>query len=479
MESLSETPWDLVIEGTGLKHSLLALALSRSDKKILHVDPNEYYGDEEAAFSLQEVEAWVKNLPGASFSNASIWTAPDDTTKSKLGFSRAYNLTLSPQIIYTRSRLISTLVSSKVYKQLEFQAVGNWFLYDEGALKRLPSSREDIFQDNSIDNRAKRSLMKFLKFVVDYENQPEVWQSHAEKGLSQFLAEEFKFPEKLQTLMGALTLSLESLERTMVDYALPRIQRHLTSIGVFGPGFGAVVPKWGGGAEIAQVGCRACAVGGGVYVLGTGIQDVKIVEAESITSHEVELSNAEVIKTNFITRVSNGISPDGLRAAKIMAVVSSSLTTLFTSTVEGSPIPAVSVVVFPAKIISTAEAPQPYPVYIMAHSSETGECPAGQCVLYVTTLLPNSSDSESGKTILNKILSTFLSNLESAETELLYSVYYEQQGTKGQLDLAFNDQVLEDVETEWRRIVSEDGETRFMVFEERNTMGDDDEGEEF
>ncbi|KAM3075415.1 Rab proteins geranylgeranyltransferase component A [Clarireedia jacksonii] len=321
--------------------------------------------------------------------------------------------------------------------------------------------------------------MKFLKFVVDYENQPEVWQSHAEKGLSQFLAEEFKFPEKLQTLMGALTLSLESLERTMVDYALPRIQRHLTSIGVFGPGFGAVVPKWGGGAEIAQVGCRACAVGGGVYVLGTGIQDVKIVEAESITSHEVELSNAEVIKTNFITRVSNGISPDGLRAAKIMAVVSSSLTTLFTSTVEGSPIPAVSVVVFPAKIISTAEAPQPYPVYIMAHSSETGECPAGQCVLYVTTLLPNSSDSESGKTILNKILSTFLSNLESAETELLYSVYYEQQGTKGQLDLAFNDQVLEDVETEWRRIVSEDGETRFMVFEERNTMGDDDEGEEF
>ncbi|PQE07218.1 rab s geranylgeranyltransferase component A protein [Rutstroemia sp. NJR-2017a BVV2] len=454
-------------------------ALSRSDKKILHVDPNEYYGDEEAAFSLQEVETWVKNSRSASFSNASIWTASDDTTKSKLGFSRAYNLTLSPQIIYTRSRLISTLVSSKVYKQLEFQAVGNWFLHDDGALKRLPSGREDIFQDNSIDNRAKRSLMKFLKFVVDYENQLDVWQSRAETGLSQFLAEEFKFPEKLQTLMGALTLSPESLEHTRVDYALPRIQRHLTSIGVFGPGFGAVVPKWGGGAEVAQVGCRACAVGGGVYVLGTGIQQVRNVEAESITSHEVELSNAEVVKTKFITRVANEMSPEALRVAKTMAVVSSPLSTLFVSTVEGSPIPAVSVVVFPANTISTPEAPQPYPVYIMVHSSETGECPAGQCVLYATTLLPNSSDTEVGKAILNKVLSTFLNTFENTEAELLYSVYYEQHGTKEQLDLAFNDGVIEDVEAEWRRIVGEDEESPFMVFEERNTMGDDDEGEDF
>lgn len=270
-------------------------------------------------------------------------------------------------------------MSSKVYKQLEFQAVGNWFLYDNAALKRLPSSREDIFQDNSIDNRAKRSLMKFLKFVVDYENQADVWKSHAEKGLSQFLAEDFKFPPKLQTLMGALTMSLENVEHTRVDYALGRIQRHLTSIGVFGPGFGAVVPKWGGGAEVAQVGCRACAVGGGVYVLSTGIQQVRTIEAESVTSHEVELSNGEVVKTKFITRVMNEVSPDTLRVAKIVAVLSSPLASLFASTVEGSPIPAVSVIVFPANTISTPEVPQPYPVYIMSHSSETGECPAGQC----------------------------------------------------------------------------------------------------
>ncbi|CAD6444438.1 d4c1c87a-24e0-47c3-80f3-5f77ab644d86 [Sclerotinia trifoliorum] len=481
MESLSETQWDLVIEGTGLKHSLLALAFSRSNKKILHVDNNEYYGDEEAAFSLQEIDTWVKHSVSqnstSSFSNASA--AYDSAHKEKLSFSRAYNLTLSPQIIYTRSPLLSTLVSSKVYKQLEFQAAGSWFLYGDAALKRLPSGREDIFQDDSIDNRAKRSLMKFLKFVVDYENQLDVWQEKAEMGLSQFLADDFKLPRNLQVLIGALTLSLDTLEGTKVGYALPRIQRHLTSIGVFGPGFGAVVPKWGGGAEIAQVACRAGAVGGGVYVLGTGIRDEKCIQDDCTTTHEVHLSNDEKVKARYITRIDRDAPPGAIRVAKTMAIVSSSLGNLFTSTVEGSPVSAVSVIVFPATTISTSDFSQDYPVYIMAHSSETGECPAGQCILYATTLLPDSSTTQTGKFLLEEVISKFLGTKEGADGQVLYNVYYEQQGTKEKLDLAFNDQVLKDVEEEWKRISEWDEESPFMVFEERNGMGDDDDGAEY
>ncbi|QSZ36543.1 hypothetical protein DSL72_006423 [Monilinia vaccinii-corymbosi] len=474
MESLSETQWDLVIEGTGLKHSLLALALSRSNKKILHVDGNEYYGDEEAAFSLQEADAWVKRSHSQNtFSNASATYNP--SLKEKLGFSRAYNLTLSPQIIYTRSPLLSTLVSSKVYKQLEFQAVGSWFSYDDAALRRLPAGREEIFQDNSIDNREKRSLMKFLKFVVDYENQVDVWQDKAEMGLSQFLADDFKLPKNLQTLIGALTLSLDTLEVTKVRYALPRIQRHLTSIGVFGPGFGAVVPKWGGGAEIAQVACRAGAVGGGVYVLGTGIRDAKCIEDEGFTIHEIDLSNGEKVKTRYVTRTSNDASPDAIQLAKAITIVSSPLGSLFTSTVEGSPTSAVAMVVFPAKAISASDVTQDFPVYIMAHSSETGECPAGQCILYTTTLIPESSTMQTGKLLLEKVISKFLETTEGNGGQVLYSVYYEQQGCKDKLDLAFNDQALKDVEEEWKRVSGE--ETPFMVFEERNGTGDDESGE--
>lgn len=312
----------------------------------------------------------------SSFRNASIWkddTAEDDT--AKLSFSRAYTLTLSPQIIYTKSKLLSQLVSSKVYRQLEFQAVGNWWIYDNQTLRRLPNGREDIFQDKSIDNKSKRGLMKFLKFVIDFENQPQLWEEHADAGLGAFLAQQFQLPESLQGVMTALTLSLRSPLDTPVKWALPRIARHLTSIGVFAPGFGAVIPKWGGGSEIAQVACRAGAVGGGIYILGTGIQSDVIDEDSKDTV--VTLSNGEVVKTQRLVS-DNAQGESSVAVSRIVAVVSSKLTSLYKSTVEGAPLSAVTVITYPPGSVTTSDYTQVHPIYIMAHSNETGECPVDQ-----------------------------------------------------------------------------------------------------
>ncbi len=299
-----------------------------------------------------------------------------------LSFSRAYTLTLSPQIIYTKSKLLAQLVSSKVYRQLEFQAVGNWWILggqDGTSLKHLPNGREDIFQDKSIDNRAKRNLMKFLKFVVDYENQPEVWQAQGDSVLAGFLFSQFQLPPDLQTVIAALTLSLDSPDKTLVKWALPRISRHLSSLGVFGPGFGAVVPKWGGGAEITQVACRAGAVGGGVYVLGTGVKTFEVLTDATEPSTQVHLSNGEIVTTRQLVQASEASLLDARLVSKIIAVVSSPLEFLFKNSVEGSPLSAVSVVVLPPNTITVDDSPQTNPVYIMVHSSETGGCPNGQC----------------------------------------------------------------------------------------------------
>lgn len=315
-----------------------------------------------------------------TFSNATLWKAEAESDGStQLSFSRAYTLTLSPQIIYAKSNLLTHLVSSKVYRQLEFQAVGNWWIYEQGSLKRLPNGREDIFQDKSIDNRAKRSLMKFLKFVVNYENQAETWEPHADSNLQDFLSAQFQFPPRLQTVITALTLSLDPPNHTTVRWALPRIARHLTSIGVFGPGFGAVFPKWGGGAEIAQVACRAGAVGGGVYVLGTGVRDTIPTEPrpEDEATLCVSLTNGERVRTKrFVS--SSDLCTSGEFASKMIAIVSSPLEQIFTSSVEGAPLSAVSVIVFPSNSLDSENLTQAYPIYIMLHSSETGECPAGQ-----------------------------------------------------------------------------------------------------
>lgn len=338
--------------------------------------------------SPQIVRAKADKLADGSFRNASLWKAEDG-----LSFSRAYTLTLSPQIIYTKSKLLSQLVSSKVYRQLEFQAVGNWWIYDENTLRRLPNGREDIFQDKSIDNRSKRGLMKFLKFVIDFENQLDLWEAHADEGLGGFLLTKFQLPPSLQSVITALTLSLQSPENTPVKWALPRIARHLTSIGVFGPGFGAVIPKWGGGAEIAQVACRAGAVGGGVYILGTGVQSHEAVDGENPTV-SVTLANGEVVTTKRLIGEDKR-NEKSFTVSRTIVVVSSPLTSLFKSTVEGAPLSAVSVIALPPGSISVDDTAQPHPIYIMAHSNETGECPAGQCkplqLPFCYSLLPSIS----------------------------------------------------------------------------------------
>jgi RAB protein geranylgeranyltransferase component A len=42
-------------------------ALSRSGKKILHVDKNTYYGGSEAAFSLEEAQEWADSVNQGMF----------------------------------------------------------------------------------------------------------------------------------------------------------------------------------------------------------------------------------------------------------------------------------------------------------------------------------------------------------------------------------------------------------------------------
>src|SRR5699024_5971816 len=108
------------------------------------------------------------------------------------------------------------------------------------------------------------------------------------------------------------------------------------SMGYFGPGFAAVYPKWGGGSEIAQVACRAGAVGGAVYMLGTGVKSVRQEDAEA--ELEIELSNGVTVKSRALVRGDEAEEPTET-VARLVAVVDSPLTSLFEAVVEGSPTP--------------------------------------------------------------------------------------------------------------------------------------------
>ncbi|KAJ8121308.1 hypothetical protein ONZ43_g2206 [Nemania bipapillata] len=496
MDSLGEETWDTVICGTGLSQSLLALALSRSKKRILHLDPNDFYGEHEAALSLQEADSWARahaspgnilqlenqptpskqdpdkliaqvsdaadrsseepnlvdaaksatvdilsGIDGNIFRNAHVWKHPNAEAQG-LSFPRAYSLALAPQIIHTKSRLLSQLVLSKAYRQIEFLAVGSFFIYSTvgsvpGArLARIPSSREDVFSAQSIPARSKRKLMKFLKFVIDYdsdEHKP-IWQEKADQPLSAYLVDEFNLDKNLGDSILALTLCLDG--NVTVKDGLATVHRHLTSIGLFGPGFCAVYPKWGGMSEIAQT-CSA-------------------------TSQAI---------------------------ARLVAIIDSPLQSLFETLAEGAPTPAVAMVAFPSGSLSDDSQPSSgVPVYAFVHSSDTGECPSGQSVVYLTmqaTPLSSHALDSALIALLQAVMPT---------AAILYKLYYEQAITarnssvtsqsgaivfefpSPSLGLAYDDESLDAVKEAWRLVMKDEAsDDSFMQFEDREGLGDDDD----
>lgn len=359
-------------------------------------------------------------MPPASqaslFRNA-IVTKHSSSNASKLGYPRAYSISLSPQLIYTRSNLLPALVSSKIYRQLEFLAVGSWWIYEgdtehqaihnsrslphelkQSRLSKIPGSRENVFQDKSLDLRSTRSLMKFLKLAADEEAHASILDEWGQESFPTFLTSQFKMPPQLQTALLALASSLDPPSKTLTLDALPRIHRHLTSIGLFGPGFGAVIPKWGGLAEVSQVACRAGAVGGGVYVLKKGVESIQ----HSDPCHEAQgeplilnLQGGEQIKTHWIIGTNFDLPQEIPKASNYQigsisrsaTIISSNLSSLFPIPSEGAQAPAGAIIVLAGgslPVPSSLPITEVPPIYLIVHSSDTGECPKGQCQFLVT-----------------------------------------------------------------------------------------------
>ena len=261
-------------------------------------------------------------------------------------------------------------------------------------LQKIPSTREDVFADDTLAQRDKRSLMKFLRTVImnpilDAESNQDNPSPSALTTLS-------VMPTLLAQPLLALSMSYDSPGTVRTKSAVPRIRRHIQSVGMFGPGFGAVMPKYGGGAEIAQVACRASAVGGAVYVLGRGLE--KVDEPSMQSAEEVvrlELSDGEEIKARFVvgcaedfptSYIEGGagkLNIDLVKMVHSISIVSSPLEHLFPPTAESGPVPAGAVVVYDGhdhKITSGDDSvSMDGPVYMVVHSSESGECPPGQC----------------------------------------------------------------------------------------------------
>ncbi|CAI5729763.1 unnamed protein product [Hyaloperonospora brassicae] len=217
--SLKEIEYDVLVLGTGMVEAILAGALARVGKKVLHLDQNDYYGSNYASFPLSQFLRWTKNeaIPPRNFNgnedSRQVEPNADKTVetenqrvlplKSSFGChlleegfanetvkeellqqSSSFSIDVNPRLMLSSEHLVEILITSGVGRYLEFAAIERTYVHFQPSalgvqqseeediyndtVWEVPCSKRDVFQSKLLGMVEKRQLMKFLQFVADY-----------------------------------------------------------------------------------------------------------------------------------------------------------------------------------------------------------------------------------------------------------------------------------------------------------------------
>ncbi|ODV91880.1 hypothetical protein CANCADRAFT_30183 [Tortispora caseinolytica NRRL Y-17796] len=379
--------YDVIIYGTDLVQSIVGAALSWQGVSVLHVDKSPYYGGASATLSLTEIKQWVEsnnNDPSSPFDDVKLYVSRNiDTSK--------YSIDLSPRIIFSASDFIDLLRTSRVYRYLTIKPLTMFHTYKDDFFDKLASTKEDIFTDQSITVQTKRALLKFMRFVLNYQSESSlpIWTDFKNRPIAEFLQAKFKI-DPIYSNELVYTLGLCPALATPTSVGLHRIKKYLTSMGVFGS-FPAMFSLHGGPGEIAQGFCRSGAVGGAVYRLHS---DVSSVDPDT---QSIVLDDGTNIK--YREKLVIPSQQQGSREVRrLVAIVSNDCKPWFG---EGE---SAAVVVFPPGTLEGNETA----VQCLIFGAESQQCQSGQAVWYLSTTEKGAKGKKELELALEKLESAIL-----------------------------------------------------------------------
>ena len=486
--------FDVVVVGTGLTESLVAAAAARAGKTVLHLDTNPFYGARNATFNLSDLTAWLAGsqaednpVPqheaeviaaaaavgdGATLESEPLATLAIERVPERpssvsyvaaaqppadvVAGARRYSLDLTPQLLLSAGSMVDTLRTSGVANYIEFKPVGG-YLYGEAAeegvvgggggaaagggggdaadgvppLRKVPTSKGDIFQAASIPLIQKRQLMKFLQSCLALQPtlEPEVGVhpharaspdaapapiASAEGSFLDFVARQHLSPALADlALYGILQLPTNPNPAAVPTAAegVRTVCRHLRSLGVFGPT--AYLAAVYGASEMPQGFCRLCAVWGGVYMLNGRALELELEEEGERGATRVRaIRGPEGRRVRCAHLVLNGDSKlprlppcrpppprrrrgrrgrrrrrrrrNSTAISRCICILDGALLAGVDGGDEAPPKPISLATLFPGRG-GVADAPRTgSTVFALEQSSEAGVCPRGQWVLHLS-----------------------------------------------------------------------------------------------
>lgn len=367
--------FDVVIAGTGLAESVLAAALAWQGTNVLHIDANSYYGDSTATLTIDQLKQWVQNVNSnkvQGYKDALLYIPSGNELSA-----RDFGIDLTPNILFCKSDLLSLLIKSRVYKYLEFQPLSSFHFYENDNFEKMTSTKQDIFTNQTLSLVTKRSLMKFIKFALDWEAHPEIWEPYKKKSIETFLSEHFKL-EKTQIFELIFSIGLCNNNEIQTPEALLRIKRYLVSFDVYG-NFPVMYSKYGGAGEISQGFCRSAAVAGTTYKLNTRLVsfDPKTKIAQLSDDSKIHVNEQIIISPSQAPTGSKFKPKQQYQIQRLTAVVKKECTQWFQ---DGE---SAAIVVFPT---GSLDSNNKHAVQAIIMGDGTGITAKGTCVWYMSTI---------------------------------------------------------------------------------------------
>ncbi|KAF9651022.1 FAD/NAD(P)-binding domain-containing protein, partial [Thelephora ganbajun] len=432
---------DVVLLGTDLPSSILAAALAKAGYKVIHVDPNDYYGGDHATLNVDEIISWA-NLRSASVRNES---ANEYLAGQRNRFisvscygspppaSRQYSLSLIPSIIPSVGPLISTLINSGVSRYGGLKLLEKVALYrSPGRVQSVPNTKEDVFNNKRVSLIDKRRLMRFFTFVSgDFEDKPELHDKESASFID-FLTSTFTLERTIaETIVFALAFCSSPQEPTLP--ALKRVRHYLRSSGRYGPS-PFLVGHYGGLGELVQGFCRVSAVNGSTYVLSHSTSSTS---ARSLASRRYSVSLTGLGEAIDCDLLLSSIEPPGPGSAGVTTAVARCIAIINeplilvpqeVATPEESLQPTATavdtaLVVFPPSVLPGGSETTAAHVYVTGEGSMSA--PKGNWILYLS--IPLDDSGVLPETMLQPYLEATLTLVQGDQPiKPIFSLFYTQ-----------------------------------------------------
>lgn len=175
-------------------------ALAKAGLKVAHIDPNPYYGGNNATMNLDELIHWAE-AHSSDPSEDPVHYCVDYLSSDRPSHPKQYSISLSPSVIPSVGPFISSVISSGVARYGSYKLLGPIAIYRNGKFETVPQDKEKIFQDRSISLIEKRRLMRFLVFATgEFEKSPEL-QGKETSPFDHFLRESFGLGEEISEVV--------------------------------------------------------------------------------------------------------------------------------------------------------------------------------------------------------------------------------------------------------------------------------------